>query len=129
MARKLLGENLVFEERIALAQLTTLPGWRVLVKVMAEACRAATEEVIRLEPGSQGYQERLAGLQATARAMNKFSADVLDSVKVHQQNAVLQTAAANKTEERSGRFKGFKAPTAPATQSKESPTEGTQSNQ
>lgn len=130
MARKLLGESLAFDERLALAQLTLQPGWKVLVKVMAEACRSATEEVIRLEPGSTGYQERLAGLQSTARAMNKFSADVLDSVRVHQTNAVAQSGA-GKTEERAGRFKGFKPPVAPtAPAAPESPAEpGKQSNQ
>jgi|SRR5579859_4550656 len=86
--RKLLGEKLNFEERIALAQLTNQPGWKILVRIMAEACREATEGVIKLNPTSPRYQEVLAGLQTTARAMNKFTADVLDSVKVHQRNAV-----------------------------------------
>ena len=86
--RKVLGENLTFEERIALAQLVNQPGWKILVRLMAESCRRATEEVIRLNPGVERYPEQLAGLQTTARAMNKFSAEVLDSVKLHQRTAV-----------------------------------------
>lgn len=124
--RKLLGENLSQEERIVLAQLTHQPGWRVLVKMMAEACREATELVIKLEPGSERYQERLAGLQSTARAMNKFSAELLDSVKVHQRNVVQQVNEADQPTERPTRFKGFKPPTAPE---KQSPPEGEQLNQ
>lgn len=123
--RKLLGENLTQEERIVLAQLTHQPGWRVLVKMMAEACRDATELVIKLEPGSERYQERLTGLQSTARAMNKFSAELLDSVKVHQRNVVRQVNEGEKPAERSTRFKGF----VPPTPVKQSPPEGEQSNQ
>jgi hypothetical protein len=87
--RKVFGENLILEEQVALAQLTTAPGWKILVKLMAEACREATEKVIKLDPTTERYPEVLAGLQTTARAMNKFSADVLDSVRVHQRKAVM----------------------------------------
>ncbi len=86
--RKLLGEGLNFEERISLAQLVNQPGWKILVRLMAESCRRATEKVIMLNPSVERYPEQLAGLQTTARAMNKFSAEVLDSVKVHQRTAV-----------------------------------------
>jgi hypothetical protein len=88
--RKVLGENLTFDERLALAQLVNQPGWKILVRLIAEACRRATEEVIKLDPGTERYDQRLTGLQTTARAMNKFSAEVLDSVKLHQRTAVKQ---------------------------------------
>ena len=86
--RKVLGENLTFEERLSLAQLVNQPGWKILVRLMAESCRRATEEVIKLDPGTERYDQRLTGLQTTARAMNKFSVEVLDSVKLHQRTAV-----------------------------------------
>jgi hypothetical protein len=86
--RKLLSAGLGYEERIALAQLTQQPGWKILVRLMAEACRNATEEVIKLNPTSPRYPEVLAGLQTIARSMHQFSADILDSVKVHQRTAV-----------------------------------------
>jgi len=85
--RKVLGETLNFEERLALAQLVNYPGWKILVRLMAESCRRATEEVIRLNPAVERYPEQLTGLQTTARAMNKFSAEVLDSVKLHQRGS------------------------------------------
>lgn len=88
--RKLLGEGMTFEERLSLAQLVNQPGWKVLVRLMAESCRNATEAVIRLDPSSDRYDQKLQGLQTTARAMNKFSAEVLDSVKLHQRTAVQQ---------------------------------------
>ena len=86
--RKILGYGLSYDERIGLAQLVNQPGWKILVRLMAEACRNATEEVIKLKPTTERYPEVLAGLQTTAHAMNKFSAEVLDSVKVHQRTAV-----------------------------------------
>src|SRR5260370_11709189 len=86
--RKVLGESLTFEERLALAQLVNQPGWKILVRLMAESCRRATEEVIKLDPGTERYDQRLTGLQTTARAMNKFSAEGLDSIKLHQRTAV-----------------------------------------
>jgi len=112
--RKLLGAGLAFDERIVLAQLTLQPGWIILVRLMAEACREATEAVVKLDLTAERYQERLAGLQTTARAMNKFSAEVLDSVKVHKDQAV--RAAQEKenpdavVEKSTTRFKGFKPP-------------------
>ena len=113
--RKLLGQGLPFEERIALAQLILQPGWTVLVRIMAEACRDATESVVRLDPTTERYQERLAGLQTTARAMNKFSADVLDSVKVHKDQAIKDAQARENpdvVEKPVTRFQGFKPPKA-----------------
>ena len=114
--RKLLGQNLNTEERILLAQLTTQPGWRVLVKLMAEACRAATEEVIKLDPTVERYSEKVQGLQIAARSMNKFSAEVLDSVKLHQRTAIQEANRSQNpaVEEKKGiRFAGFRPPTVP----------------
>src|ERR1700735_4627835 len=86
--RRILGEGLTFEEGIALAQLVTQPGWKIVVRLIAEACRRATEAVIKLDPGVERYEQKLIGLQTTSRAMNKFAADVLDSVKLHHRKAV-----------------------------------------
>ena len=117
--RKLMGQNLSHEERILLAQLTAQPGWKILVKMMAEACRQATEDVIKLDPTSPRYSEVVVGLQTTARATNKFSAEVLDSVKLHQKRALQDAHAIENpevVEQRTTRFTGFRMPTAPAVQ-------------
>lgn len=108
----ILGKNLSPEERIQLAQLTNHPGWSILVKIMAEACRASTEEVIRLNPTSERYTENLEKLHVSARAMNKFSNDVLESVREHL-NVTVQAANATPTPEHTGRFKGFGPPKSP----------------
>lgn len=105
--RKLLGQNLTYDERIHLAQLTTQPGWQILVKIMAEACRAATEDVIRLPNTEPRYPEVLAGLHTTARAMNKFSNEVLDSVRLHTAKAIHEAHEADNEADRPTRFKGF----------------------
>jgi hypothetical protein len=126
--RELLGANLPMNERIQLAQLAIQPGWTVLVKLMAEACRNATEEVIRLDPTkSERYTETVSALQMTARAINKFSGEVLDSVKMHQQIALNEIKESQELEEKTNtRFKGFQMPAVPVGQ--ESPVEGAQDN-
>lgn len=111
--RKLLGEKLDFESRLTLAQLTRHPGWPILVKMMGEACRNANEEVIKLDPTLPRYPEILVGLQTSARAMNQFSADILDSMKVHYDSATREAnAQQNGTPDPLDglRFKGFKMP-------------------
>ena len=112
--RELLGAQLSLEERIALAQLSNQPGWQILVRLLAEACRNATEAVIKLDPTTERYPEKVVALQTTARDMNKFSAAVLDSVKVHQRVALKEVQAKeNPTLEadKGTRFKGFRMPT------------------
>jgi hypothetical protein len=109
--RKLLGANLSFEEKILLAQLTTAPGWQILVRIMAEACRDATESVVKLDPTAERYNEKLVAMQTMTRAIHKFSADVLDSVKVHQTNAVKEADEKQNPVAKGTRFQGFKPPT------------------
>lgn len=104
--RVVLGEKLTHEEGIALAQLVNQPGWMILVRLIAEACRRATEEVIKLDPGVERYEQKLVGLQTTSRAMNKFSTQVLDSVKLHQRKAVQEASNREKP-------KSEQAPVAP----------------
>jgi hypothetical protein len=122
--RKLLGQNLTQEERIHLAHLAAQPGWQILIKLMAESCRTATEEVIKLPNTVERYPEVLVGLQTTARAMNKFSNDVLDSVRVHISTASQQVKEDQKPDERAIRFKGF-GPPQPQSE-KQNPIEGEQ---
>jgi hypothetical protein len=116
-SRTVLGEALTFEERLSLAQLVNQPGWKVLVRLMGESCRRATEDVIKLKPTVERYLEQLGGLQTTARAMNKFSVEVLDSVKLHQRTAVAE-AQQRETPELSIQQK-------PRFQMPKSPVEGT----
>ncbi len=128
--RILLGENLTHEERILLAQLTTVPGWTILVRMMAEACRNATEAVIKLDPTTERYQEKLVAMQSMARSINKFSTDVLDSVKVHQRSAVKEAEQEQNPAAQVGkgtRFQGFKPPTPKLVKGpQEFPSEGKQ---
>jgi TRAP-type mannitol/chloroaromatic compound transport system substrate-binding protein len=125
--RKLFGRNFTREERIMVASLAQQPGWELLVRMMAEACRTATESVIKLDPTTERYPEVLMGLQTMARAMNKFSADVLESVRTIQVDVHKQLKAEDKPEEKEGvvskRFSGFKMP---VPVEPKSPTEGQQ---
>lgn len=112
--RVLLGEHLTEEEGIALAQLVNQTGWKILVRLIAEACRRSTEAVVKVKPGTPNREQVIADLQSIAYSTNKFAADVLDSVKVHQRAAV--KAAKRKDEpaqqeaEKPLHFTGFKMP-------------------
>ncbi|VVB52049.1 Uncharacterised protein [uncultured archaeon] len=84
-----LGEKtLTVDERVELAQLTNQPGWNILVRLLSESCRNATEACIRLDPVEEGYERKVAALQAHARTLNKFSNDLIQSVKAHRKIAM-----------------------------------------
>lgn len=112
--RVVLGENLTFEEGISLAQLVNQPGWKILVRVIAEACRRSTEAVVKVKPGTPNREQVIADLQSVAYATNKFAADVLDSVKVHQRKAVEEAKRKEEPAQQKGEqplhFSGFKMP-------------------
>lgn len=121
---KFLGQNLPFDDRILLAQLTQQPGWRVFVKLLAEACRTANEEVIKVDPTIPRYPEVLTGLQTTARAINMFSSDILASMKAHFDVSVKESKEreGDDSEKIIGRFQGFRMPDT----NPKSPAEGAQ---
>jgi hypothetical protein len=79
----LLADELTDVERASLASLAQHPGWRVVEKLHTEACKRATEAVIKLDPTEEGYQRKLVALQSKARERNEFSLLILGSVSLH----------------------------------------------
>jgi len=67
-----LGKDLTQGERIYLASLAHHDGFPVLQKLFDDACRAATEEVMKVDPASPNYKDVLAAKQANARAIHEF---------------------------------------------------------
>lgn len=76
----LLLDTLTETERLNLAALKHHPGFPVLEKMLMEACKRATEEVIKLDPTEEGYERKLKALQSKARDRNEFSLLVLQSI-------------------------------------------------
>jgi len=75
-----LGEELTQEEKLYLNSLTMHDGWPILVRILNEACKKATEDVIKIDPQIEGYERKLAAAQNTARAKNQFCTDVLKTI-------------------------------------------------
>ena len=60
------------QERMYLHAMTASQGWVVMLKLMDALCRAATEEAIACDD-----DEAILKLQRTARATNKFCAELI----------------------------------------------------
>lgn len=72
LSKRVLGANLTQTERLYLASLSHHDGFPILQRLMDEACRAATEEVMRVDPTAPNYKDVLAATQANARAIHEF---------------------------------------------------------
>jgi len=87
LTKKLLSENLTQTERLYLKGLSYHDGFPVLQKMMDEACRNATEEVMKVDPREANYKEILAATQANARAIHEFCEAIRKSFNAHVANA------------------------------------------
>jgi hypothetical protein len=80
---KPLGGNLKPQEQEALAHMTYVPGFPILVRLMEEACSQAVAEVIKVNPADPKYNEMLKSTQLEARAMSEFSNALIKSMGYH----------------------------------------------
>jgi hypothetical protein len=82
MANKtpLLSDTLTETQRLNLTGLRHHPGFSVLELMFMEACKRATEDVIKLDPIEEGYERKLKALQSKARDRSEFSLLVLQSI-------------------------------------------------
>lgn len=87
----LLSDQLSETQRLNLTALKHHPGFVVLELILMEACKKATEEVIKLDPMEEAYERKLKALQSRARERNEFCLLVLASIDF-QERAMLQEA-------------------------------------
>ena len=80
MARRL-GDNLTMEERLYLGQMTMMPGWLILKKMIEEECLGAAKDIAKLDPENEKYTEILARLALGSRAINEFAVDIIKSTE------------------------------------------------
>lgn len=80
------------EDRVYLGNMSAHPGYQVLKKLISDACKQATEAVIKLDPADDQYDRKLKALQFTARAVNDFSSTLLKSVEMHSLMAAAEDA-------------------------------------
>ncbi len=82
-ALKILSPNLTLAERTYLVQTTATPGWKVVVKIVNEACAEALEHLGKLDPESEDYERVCAERQRRARHFSEFSTRVMTAVYAH----------------------------------------------
>lgn len=92
MADLLLADSITPEDRLLLAQLAMHPAFQVLRRIMEAKCQKATEAVIKLDPLTDNYRNKLASLQQTSRAINDFCSSVLRSIDFHIQYGMSEQA-------------------------------------
>ena len=81
--KPLLMEELSPAECASLTSLVAHPGWGVVEKLHMEACKRATEDVLKADPEETGYDQKVKARQLRARERNEFSLLVLGSVEWH----------------------------------------------
>jgi len=85
----LLREELTTQERILLTQLTHMPGFKVLVKLLQAACARFNDNVIKLDPEAPDYDTKISKRQLKAWVASKFSADVFKAIDWHTDQVIL----------------------------------------
>ena len=83
LQKEFLGESLTQTERLYLGSLTHHDGFPVLEKLMNEACRIATEDVMRLDPENDKYAAQLVARQQRARNISEFCGAILKSIRAN----------------------------------------------
>lgn len=68
----LLGEELTQTERLYLCSMAGTEGFPVLRKLFDQACRIATEDIVKLDPEDERYEAKLRLRQQRARDINEF---------------------------------------------------------
>jgi hypothetical protein len=89
--KPLLMDELTPLKRAALTSLASQPGWAVIEELHMEACKRATEDVLKADPEETGYDQKVRARQLKARERSEFSLLILSSVQWHIQAAAGQT--------------------------------------
>jgi hypothetical protein len=82
MAIPLLMESgdLTMTERVSLAALRQQPGFPVLEKLFMEAIKRVTEEMQKLKPDDERYEQKLKNAHLKLRERTEFSFLILQSI-------------------------------------------------
>jgi hypothetical protein len=92
----LMRDELPPGKRALLAQVTAHPGWAVVEELFMDACKRATDDVMKVDQVEDERAERkIPLLQLRARERNEFSLLVLQSIQWHIQAAQVQTDEQN----------------------------------
>ena len=92
-------DELSFDEKIFLGSLSKHPGFIVLKRLMESACKQATENLVKLNPEDERYNEKLKARQMAARITNDVCASLLKSIIMHSESAQIEEASKKAQEE------------------------------
>jgi hypothetical protein len=87
--KPLLMRELTLGEKVALQQLTMSPGFPVLIKLIESGCQSATADTIRVDTEDVNYETILQARHHYARAVNRFTQLIRESINYHVQRSVV----------------------------------------
>ena len=88
--KPLLMKELTLGEKIALGQVTRLPGFQVIVKLIEAGCNQASAIAINTSPEEENYNQKVVARQTYAFDVNSFTRQVRDSINYHVQYGVAE---------------------------------------
>lgn len=83
-------DDLNLEEKIYLEGMTKHPGFKVMEKLLFDACKKSTDAVVKLDPTSDSYRRQLPNLQIIARVTNDVCGTLLKSIAMHGQSGQIE---------------------------------------
>lgn len=81
--KPLMMDELTPLKRAALTSLAAHPGWAVVEEMHMDACKRATEDVLKIDQVDDGAERRILSLQLRARERSEFSLLILGSIDWH----------------------------------------------
>ena len=97
--KPLLMKELTLGKKIALGQVTRLPGFQVIVELIEAGCNQATAKAINTDPEDPDYGQVSAARLTYAHDVNKFTRLVRDSINFHVQHGIVEEAQEQTTAE------------------------------
>ena len=88
--KPLLMRELTLGEKIALGQVTRLPGFQVIVKIIEAGCNQATAKAINTNPEEINYSQLVVARQTYAFDVNAFTRQVRDAINYHVQHGIVE---------------------------------------
>lgn len=88
--KPLLMRELTLGEKIALGQVTRLPGFQVIVKLIEAGCNQATAKAINTSPETPNYNQLVVARQTYAFDVNSFTRKVRDAINYHVQHGIAE---------------------------------------
>lgn len=79
----LLMNELTQHQRVALRQVTHMPGWEVAMQILAAGCVEAANDISKLNPQEDDYERKVAERGRHSFSVNKYSARVQKSFMYH----------------------------------------------